>query len=140
PEAESLLKSEMANMPKDSRPALELATLYLQTHREPAMSEALQGILNKPKDFPDAHAIVGDFYNAHQKWDDAMREYAQGLSGNSKDSAKDYRKRMAKTLIAEGKRDDAIEQLTQVVQIDPEDADARLARAILLRESKDPGK
>src|SRR6266478_1793273 len=139
PEAEALLKSKVANMPKDPSAFLQLASFYLQLPREPAMVQVLQGILNNPKDFPQGHRIVGDFYARNGKWDEALREYNDGLQANSKAPA-DYQKLIAKALIAKGKRDEAIQELDQVIQSNVEDWDSRLARAILLRESNDPTK
>jgi tetratricopeptide (TPR) repeat protein len=139
PEAEALLKSKVANLPKDANALLQLALFYLQLPREPAMVQVLQGILNNPKDFPQGHRIVGDFYARNGKWDEALREYKDGFQANSKASAH-YPKLIAKALIAKGKRDEAIKELDQVIQSDAEDWDSRLARAILLRESDDPRK
>jgi tetratricopeptide (TPR) repeat protein len=139
PEAEALLKSKVANMPKDADALLQLALFYLQLPREQAMVQVLQGILNNPKDFPQGHRIVGDFYARNGKWDEALREYNDGLQANPKAPA-DYQKLIAKALIAKGKRDEAIKELDQVIQSNAEDWDSRLARAILLRESSDPTK
>jgi tetratricopeptide (TPR) repeat protein len=139
PEAEALLKSKVANMPKEANAFLQLALFYLQLPSEPAMLQALQGILNNPKDFPQGHQIVGDFYAKNGKWDEAVREYTDGLQADKKVSAS-YQKRIAKALIAKGKRDEAIEELDQVIKSNAEDWDSRVARAILLRESSDPKK
>jgi tetratricopeptide (TPR) repeat protein len=137
PEAEAILKSKAANLPKDSYAVIQLASFYLRLNREPAMLQSLQGILNNPKDFPRGHQIVGDFYANNGRWDQALSEYNGGLSANSKDQVL-YRKKIANVFIAKGKREEAINELDQVVKSNTEDLDARLARAILLRDSTDP--
>jgi putative PEP-CTERM system TPR-repeat lipoprotein len=136
-EAEALLKSKVASIPLDPRPVLQLASLYLMLHRESDMSQTLQEIIAKPKNFPDGHQILGDFYLSKERWDEALQEYKEGLRSNPKNS-QSYQKRIAKTLISSGKREEAIEALNQVVKSNAEDFDSRLARAILLRETADP--
>jgi tetratricopeptide (TPR) repeat protein len=137
PEAEALLKSKVANMPLDPRPVLQLASLYLTLHRESAVAQTLQEILSKPRNFPEGHQIVGDFYASKDRLDQALREYTEGLRANPKDAVH-YRKRLVKVMIAKGKREDAIAELNTIIKSNADDLDARLARAILLRESADP--
>ncbi len=137
-EAEELLKLKAANMPKEAGPLVQLATFYNQMHRTEEMSQTLSRILNDQRDFPLGHGIVGDFYAADGKWSQALSEYNAGLS-LSKDRTF-YQKKMAKALILEGKPEDAIEQLSQVLKANPEDSDSRLARAIVLAGSRDPKK
>ena len=139
-DAETLLKAQMANMPNDANPVLQLARFYFEHNQEPAMLNALQEILSKPRQFPRGHPVVGDFYASVHKWDQAIQEYTESLKSDSTSVEKQAdRKRIAKVLIAEGKRDEAIEQLTQVLKFSPEDLDAHLSRAILRRESGDRG-
>ena len=139
PEAESLLKSKIANMPNDATPVLQLAGLYRQLQREPEMVQTLQTLLNNPKKFPNGHAVVGDFDVSIGRLDDALREYQAGLRSSAKEKAI-YEKKMARVLAMQGKRDEAIGQLSQVLKETSDDADSRLARAVLLRESSDPKK
>jgi tetratricopeptide (TPR) repeat protein len=138
-EAEALLKSEIDNMPNDPSPILQLAGLYRQLQREPEMVKTLQMVLNDPKKFPDGHAAVGDFYARNGRLDDAIREYQSGLLSSTKQTL-NYQKKIARLLVTQGKRDEAIEQLNQVLKESPDDSDSHLARAILLRESSDPKK
>jgi tetratricopeptide (TPR) repeat protein len=138
-EAEQVLKLKIANMPKDAAARVQLASFYQQQQREPEMSQALRAILSDPKDFPEGHAIVGDFYASIQKPAEALREYNSGLSSSVKNKVL-YEKRSAQVLIGQGKRDEAIEQLNQLLKVNPQDVDARTARAFLLRASNDPAK
>ncbi len=136
-EAERILKSKVANFPRESYPILLLASFYQRAGRDQEMSQTLQTLLADSRDFPQAHALVGDFYAGIGKLDDALSEYSIGSRTNTKERAL-YQKRIAKVLITQGKRDDAIAQLDQVLKSDGTDADSRLARAILLRETNDP--
>jgi len=136
-EAEALLKSKIANMPNDPSPILQLAGLYRQLQREPELEQTLGLLLNDPKKFPEGHAVVGDFYTSNGRLDDAIKEYQSGLRSNVKQKAS-YQKKIGRVLAIQGKRDEAIKQLTEVLTDKPDDSDSRLARAILLRESSDP--
>jgi tetratricopeptide (TPR) repeat protein len=138
-DAEALLKSKVANMPSDAGPVVQLASFYWQLKRESEAQQELQRILKDPRDFPRGHAIVGDFYAGNQKWEDAIREYNTGLQSNPKDKTF-YRKEIVKALVAQGKREDAINELNQILKDIPDDTDSRTERAILLRQSNDPKK
>jgi len=140
-EAETVLNSEIANIPDDPGPILQLAKFCFEHNQAPAMSQALQRILSRTNDFPTGHRIVGDFYKSIEKWDDAIPEYFEAIKSDSKTDEKQAdRKRVARALTAIGKRDEAIDQLNQILTVDVNDSEARLARAILLRESNDPKK
>ena len=138
-EAEQLLKLKVANMPKDGGARVQLASFYEQVQRNGDVSQTLNSILSDPKDFPQGHAIVGDFYTSIHKPELALAEYNAGLSSHPKDSAL-YRKKMASVLVVLGKPDEASERLSEVLKTNPDDLDARYARTFLLRTSKDPAK
>jgi tetratricopeptide (TPR) repeat protein len=109
----------------------------MQLKREPDVSQTLQKILNNSRSFPNGHEIVGDFYAGNRRWDAALQEYNEGLRSNAKDKSR-YQRKTVKVLIAEGKRDDAIQLLNDVLETSPDDLDSRIARAILLREANNP--
>lgn len=140
-EAETVLNSEIANIPNDPGPILQLARFFFDHNREPDTSRVLQRILSNSKEFPKGHRIVGDFYQSTQKWSDAVREYLAAIQSDSKTADKQSdRKRTANVLTVMGKPDEAIEQFNQILKVDANDSEARLARAILLRESNDSKK
>ena len=134
-EAEALLKSKIANLPKDPASVLELASFYLDTQKTAAMLETLK-ILDNAQEFPRGRQFKGEFYAAKGKLDDALLQYRAGLQSDAKNKV-GYQKLISKVLIAQGKRTEAIEELNRVVQANSEDWDARLARAILLRQTTD---
>jgi tetratricopeptide (TPR) repeat protein len=138
-DAEALLKTKVANMPQDSRAVVELASFYWQFRREAEMNQTLKRLLDDPKDFPEARAIRGDFYVGIGKPDQARQELEAGLASTTKNKAL-YQKKIAKVLISQGKGEEAIQQLEQVLKTNPDDMDSREARAILLMDSNDRAK
>ena len=138
-DAESLLRARIAALPQDAEGRVQLASFYQRRQRDSEMAQVLNTLLGNSKDFPRAHALVGDFYASIGKLDDAVREYTAGLQSNPKDKVL-YQKSIARALIAQGKRGQAIEQLKANLKDSPNDLDSRTALAILLLESKDPAK
>jgi tetratricopeptide (TPR) repeat protein len=138
-DAERLLRMEVAGRPKDAKAWLQLAAYYGDTRREQEMSQTLQKILDARADFPEGPGLVGDFYAGGGRWEDALREYREGLRTDSK-YRQLYETKIANALIATGKRNEAITKLSEILKAFPNDSDARLRRALLLNpgtESKE---
>jgi tetratricopeptide (TPR) repeat protein len=134
-DAEHLLQSEIAALPKNPRPRLQLAGLYREAGNTQQMSRQLENILADHTNFPNGPILVGDFYAGHGQWDAALTQYTGGLA-NAPD--KDlYHRRIARGLEAIGKRKEAVVELNEVLKNNPKDPDVRLTRAVLLRNSKD---
>ena len=136
-EAEHLLETETAGLPKDVRPRLKLAALYRESGRRREMVATLDGILKDRSLFPNAPGLVGDFYAAAGDLQDALGQYQDGERTAPKDQAR-YQEAVARTLASIGRSQEAIGQLTQVLKAHPDDSSARLTRAILLRDSTAP--
>lgn len=135
-DVERLLQIEAANRPKDVKVLLELAAYYGDSRREREMSQILQTILADRSDFPQGHGLVGDFYAGGGRWEDALREYREGLRSDSK--YKDlYEKKIVNALIGAGKRNEAVAKLSEILKTFPNDTETRFRRAILLRTSSD---
>jgi tetratricopeptide (TPR) repeat protein len=134
-EAEAVLKLQVANMPKDPVAIVDLAGFYSQQKREPEMIEALSRLSSQ--NYQGGRMIAGDFYAGAGKYDEAIREYSEGLRANPKEG-QHYGKKITKVLIAQGKGQEAIDRLDKVLKANPDDLDGRLARAILLGQSRDP--
>lgn len=133
-DAEGLLESEIAALPKDATPRLELATVYRSSGRYPEMSRTLQAILSDRANFPTGPALVGDFYAGSHNWDAALTQYRAGIQQSPNRAL--YHKKIAQALAALGKREEAIGELNKFLKDNPKDSDAHLARAVLLRESQ----
>lgn len=130
-DAERLLQMEVSNRPNDPKARLQLAALYGDSQREQEMSQTLQSILNDSAHFPQGHGLVGDFYAGGGRWNDALREYREGLRADSKYTHL-YETKIANALIATGKRNEAVSRLGEILKTFPNDSDARLRRAMLL--------
>jgi tetratricopeptide (TPR) repeat protein len=134
-DAVHLLQLEIAALPSNAHARLQLATLYQASGRDQEMSRVLENIIADRASFPNGPIQVGDFYAKYGKWDLALTEYSAGIGQSSDKDV--YRKRIARVLEAVGKRSEAMIEWNEVLQANPKDADARLSRAVLLRQSKD---
>jgi tetratricopeptide (TPR) repeat protein len=132
---ERLLQSEIAALPEDAHPRLELAGLYRTSGRNKEMSQVLEQIVTDHTNFPAGPILVGDFYAGFGKWDDALAQYSAGIK-QANDKVL-YHGRIARALRAVGKREAAIVELNEILKTNPKDPDVRLARAELLRLSSD---
>jgi tetratricopeptide (TPR) repeat protein len=133
-DAERMLQSEIAALPARINPRLQLASLYRDAGRREEMAATLDRIRQDGARFPDAPRWVGDFYAANGAWQDALRQYQDGDRLDPKERLL-YEKGAARALAALGQTKDAIDELTTVLKANPGDSNARLARAILWRDS-----
>jgi tetratricopeptide (TPR) repeat protein len=138
-DAERILQLKAENNPKQIDPVLRLARYYAQAKEPGKMNAALQRLLNHPDDFPQAQQQVGDFYAAIGMGGDAIRQFEAGAKAHPQ-QALIYQKSIAKVLAAQGKRDDALRILDEVLTVDRGDPEIRALRAKLWLESGTPEK
>jgi tetratricopeptide (TPR) repeat protein len=138
-DAEGILKIQVDNNPKQALCVLELAGHYHRTGKTEEMTSMLQRLLDHPKDFPQAHAQVGDFYAGIGMMEQAQRQYQAGMLSDPARKI-EYQMRMARVMEAQGKRDEAVGVLDQVTKNRPKDEAAQTVRANLLLESGKPEK
>jgi tetratricopeptide (TPR) repeat protein len=131
---EHLLESEISALPARAEARLQLATLYHDTGRRQQMEAVLDGIRKEHARFPNAALLVGNFYSGHGEWEAALREYQDGGRSDAKNRQL-YEKGTARALAALGKTNAAVDELTGLLKRTPGDSSARLARAILRRDS-----
>jgi tetratricopeptide (TPR) repeat protein len=129
-DAEKILKAKVSNNPTESRNVLQLAMFYASTSRPDDMKAVLQTMLDNPKVFPDAHLHAGDFYVKVQHFDDALREYEQGVKGNAKEKIV-YLKRIADVWLTQGKGEKASEVVREILKEQSGDEAARAVNASL---------
>jgi tetratricopeptide (TPR) repeat protein len=137
-DAEHLLQSEIDALPRSAHPRMRLAQLYRTAGRDQEMAEELKTISADPSAFPDGAAQVGDFYAELGRWDEALAQYRAGLKRWPRSDQVLYHKRMERAFEALGKRQEALAELNEILKTNPQDAGARLTRAVLLRNSQDP--
>jgi tetratricopeptide (TPR) repeat protein len=136
-DAENILKTKVANNPKDVNSVLQLARHYASTQNPAAMNRTLEAIVNNQKEFPDGQLRVGDFYATLGQWEQAFRTFEDGARSNPKEKLV-YEKRMMDTRLAQGKKDEARHLVELVLQDAPKDEDARRARAALQLDAGGP--
>jgi tetratricopeptide (TPR) repeat protein len=80
--------------------------------------------------------MVGDFYLRLNDGDEAIRQYKEGMTADSKRKST-YQKRMIEVLIRQGKRGMAAEINDAILRENPKDIDARGLQASLMLEKGD---
>jgi tetratricopeptide (TPR) repeat protein len=123
-EGEKLLQSKVAANPGQLVFRLQLARHYLDAHNDAAVAEVVKQVLADSKNFPDAGLEVGDFYNLNNRHDDALRVFQAGAAKEGKQKSV-WQLRVANTLVAAGKPEQAVPVLNEVLKGDAQNADAR---------------
>jgi tetratricopeptide (TPR) repeat protein len=129
--AEATLKSEIANLPSDAMPRLELAGFYYTRNRKPEMLAVLDGLRSARKTFPRAYSLIGDFYLRMGAYDSGMQTYRDGEKQDPKMAA-DYEKRIADVLLAQGREQEALAIVSKLHKDYPRDVEAAAIHASLL--------
>jgi tetratricopeptide (TPR) repeat protein len=130
-DAQSILIRKVKENPKNGAYLLQLASHYARTNKKPEMAEALQRFLANPSGDPNVHLQAGDFYAALGDWPRALEQYTAGAAGNSQGSVL-YQDRIARSLIAQNQREEALQILNQAIAKAPGDKEAQALRAALL--------
>lgn len=138
-DAEKLLNTKASNNPGNKSAILQLARHYSGLQKTAEMTATLNKLLENSKAFPDARSDVGDFYFSLKNWDEASKQYSEGLRTHP-DKKSFYQKKTVNVLLAEQKRPEALAMLDQMVQADPKDEGSRALRAGLLIDSNNPAR
>ncbi len=133
-DVEALLKTRVANDPKNSSALLQLASFYEHEHRTADAETILKKLQDDPKDFPHAHLLAGDFHAAMKNWTAAELDFQQGLNADSQERIS-YLSKLAGVYALQGKDQLARRTYEQLLESDPKDAHARTALAHLLAQS-----
>jgi tetratricopeptide (TPR) repeat protein len=136
-EAEGILKLKAANNPKNDAFVLQLARHYASAGNSAEMNATLQRLLNDPKDFPKANLLVGDFYAALRKWDQAFAHFEEGARSNPKEKLV-YQQRMTGALMAQGKNTEAAQLVELILKDQPKNTEAHRVRAVLRLQTGKP--
>src|SRR6202008_185863 len=70
-DGEKVLQAKVANDPKTGRYLVQLASHYYAFGKKAEVESTLARLKEHPRDFPDAHALVGDFYTDIGQLDEA---------------------------------------------------------------------
>jgi len=131
PEAEQILKSEIANHPKDPSLEYRLALFYVSTHNEDALKTVLAKLKARSKEDRETYMKLGDFYVQIGRPDDAIRTYQEGLAAATTNKL-EYQKRIIAVLIGKGQTTEAYAKVEEVLKQDPKDMAAHTTKANFL--------
>jgi len=136
PEAEAILKSAINSNPKDIQLRLTLAQFYFGTNKRDELIGLLNQMKSNLKDFPDAYMQAGDFYLRVNSYDDAIKQYEDGVQ---KDPSRrnTYLKHEIETYIRQGKSDLAYSKNESILKNDAKDPEARGLKATFLLDKGD---
>ncbi len=136
PEAEAILKKAIAAVPKDAGLRLRLAQFYWGTRRQDDLVALLADMKKDLKLFPDAYIQSGDFYLRIAQYDNAIKEYEDGIK---RDVARtnDYLKREIDVYIRQGNSTMALAKNDQILRNDPKDPEAKGLRATFMLDKGD---
>ena len=136
PEAEAILKKAIRNNPKESNLRLDLASYYLATNKRPELVSLLTEMKGNLKDFPQAYVQAGDFYMRVGRFDDAIKEFEEGIAKDPKNKVS-YLKHEIETYIHQNRIDLATSKNEQILKIDAKDPEARGLKATLRLDQGD---
>lgn len=131
PEAEAELKAAIAAVPKDASTRLLLAQFYYSTNRQDALVALLNDMKKDLKEFPQAYFQTGDFYARIGQYDNAIKEYEDGIQ---KDPAQknNYLKHEIPVYIRQNNVVMAQSKNDQILKNDPKDPEAKGLRATFM--------
>ncbi len=130
-DARNILVRKVSGNPQHGEYILQLARYYLLDHNKPEMDKAMQMFLKNPGGDTKVHLKAGDFYASTGDWASALEQYNAGLAQASNDKL-EYKNRIARTLLFEDKKPEALNTLNEVLSQDPNDKEALALRAGLM--------
>jgi tetratricopeptide (TPR) repeat protein len=138
-DAAKILARKVSGNPQQGDYILQLASFYSLAHNKPEAEKAMQMFLANPGRDPKVHLKAGDFYSASGDLASALQQYNAGMEGQPGDKA-EYQTRIARVLLMQEKRSEALRILGEVLSQKPDDKEALALRAGLLLASGGPDK
>jgi len=130
PEAEALLKKAIQNNPENTAMRLELARYYLVTNKRDDLIAQLGKMKSDLKRFPDAYVQAGDFFMRVNQYDEAIRQYEEGIAKDP-DKKAVYLKHEVEVYIRSNRMQMATAKNEEILKIDSKDPEARGLKATL---------
>lgn len=134
-QVETLLKLWSTNNPRESGPILRLAAFYYTRKRPEDGEKTLATLQNDRQRFPQADLLAGDFHAIVGEREKALADFERGES-EDKTREQVYQERVANTLLALGRRDEAVKAADVILKTD---ANNVFARALKLQALEDIG-
>jgi tetratricopeptide (TPR) repeat protein len=136
-DAEKLLILKIQNNPKVSGFLIQQASFYRATQRLPKSEEILKSVLDRAADFPNGRMEVADYFMRLRDFDRALKLYDQGIAeGGPRKS--EYALRKILGLSAQNRNGEALQTAEAILKENPDQAEARQARAALLLQAGSP--
>jgi tetratricopeptide (TPR) repeat protein len=129
-DANALLHQKIEIFPRVAEYRIQLAAHYVDLRKPIESAKALQFVVDNRGEFPKADMHVGDYYVKTGRWDDAIKQFEQGVRYDGKEKSL-YQKRIFEAYLAQGKVAAANEVLDAMLKDDPKNAEARIAKAML---------
>jgi len=136
PEAEAILKEAIKNNPKDTQLRLTLAQFYYGANKRPELVALLNEMKADLKEFPDAYFQSGDFYLRVGSFDDAVKQFEEGIQKDSPRKTT-YLKHEIEAYVRSGKTNLAREKNEEILKVDSKDPEARGLKATFLLDKGD---
>lgn len=130
PQAEDVLRKAIKNNPKDTNLRLELAGFYFGTNKRDDLVKLLNEMKSDLKEFPSAYIISGDFFLRVNQFDEAIRQYEEGVKKDP-DKKLQYLKHEVEVYVRSNRMPLATAKNEEVLKIDPKDPEARGLKATL---------
>uniref|UniRef100_Q01XI3 Tetratricopeptide TPR_2 repeat protein n=1 Tax=Solibacter usitatus (strain Ellin6076) TaxID=234267 RepID=Q01XI3_SOLUE len=129
-DAEQLMKSKVANNPKEPFYVIQLADHYWRQKKAPELDALLRDFVAKFQQYPKAPMDAGDFYQRIGKLEQAIALYQKGLESD-RTNRKDYLKRIVDVRMQQSRFDEATATVDSILTEFPGDLDAIASRAAL---------
>src|SRR6185503_11849889 len=134
PDAEAILRQKAENNPKNAGYWVELASHFNRSNKTREMAAILQKLQDNPRDFPNGKMIAGDFYALSKQFDEATKLFEEGIR-NDPARRFEYLKRLSNIQQQQGKREEALRTVAEILKINPTDDSSLGIQASLLRQS-----
>jgi len=121
--AEEHLKEALALDPEYIEALITLASLYNEREQSPELLDLLTYSQDNQVDIPLLDAFMAYAYEREEQYDDAYTSYGKAYIGLKDDQS--FLGNFAKFLLEEGKRDEALKIVKELVEIAPDDENWR---------------
>jgi tetratricopeptide (TPR) repeat protein len=137
-QAEDILKLKLANNPGEPGYVTQLAQFYWRAGKQTQALDLLARMLDNPRRPAQAHLAAGDFYGSITHWDEAQKQFEQGLIA-APDQKILFQKRIVNVLLGQGSKDKASPLVDEILKEAPQDEEALRIRAGLRLDGGQPG-
>ena len=138
-DAEAILTTKTAKNPKNGLYRVELARFYSRANRPAEARAVLDKMTSDLKSFPQAHLDAGDFYLEGRNWEEARREYLEGVRTDQQARSL-WLQRLVRVSLAMNDRASAEQFLNQILKQQPDDHESQATLADLQMASGDAHK